>query len=761
MLDAKVFLKLLAAYFLLFLVSVTVTTDTAEAATYHWIQWNTYSFDGTTYKITGTINTGSDTVTVTYTNTQGLAGYQLSDGSGGSTDYYANGTDGPYGTSPYTSPTVENRPDNVTIIRLAYTGTNNLSFSKNVSNLALAFVSLNGTAFSFDRNFTVLSYGHPDVGKVQGYWGEGTATKTYGSGAYPYVVSGTGEPHGTLLFSGSFNSLSWTSGNENWHGFTVAIQGTSDEVASDTTAPTVTIDPADKTTSIAVNTNITITFNEEVRNLDDSSITDSSVGSLITLKNTNASGTDIPFTATIDSDKKVITIDPTSDFSADQIIYVSIGATVEDNYNNVIAATSVTMTTGSSLSGANSDKYTDPRAKKDVVGNIEAWSGIAERWARSNLGMIARRFDWLKRNKDNPDKTSYGACLKSDNQIINGLAGNFSRGESDFFMSNFVSLFQKYFLGARPAVSDAKSIVVDETLSQVNSLKQLAMEEMDISPVKISPLGGWSLWTEGDLAIGRIKGTDSGSGQDLSGYGVFIGIDRPIGENGFLGCSFGFGQSNTDVGSDGSGVKSDNYGVTGYTAFQLRTPQTVEAALGYGYIPMTIDRVDSGQSLNGSRDANQFFVSVALRNKPFYLWELPFAPYGRVEVAHTELDGFSENGGDLALSFDRQKLDTTTLFFGVDTDYTIKSGHMLFRPYGKFEYGINVNYRSDVNMRYVFDANSYCFELSRHDSSIWKTTLGFDLRINTSFCFSLIYSREQTDSLNYLDTFGVQTTISS
>ena len=65
---------------------------------------------------------------------------------------------------------------------------------------------------------------------------------------------------------------------------------------------------------------------------------------MITLKETNSSGSDIAFDATIDSDKKVITITPDSDFSSEQVIYVAIGSTVEDLYDNALTASSATFT---------------------------------------------------------------------------------------------------------------------------------------------------------------------------------------------------------------------------------------------------------------------------------------------------------------------------------------------------------------------------------------------------------------------------------
>ena len=113
---------------------------------------------------------------------------------------------------------------------------------------------------------------------------------------------------------------------------------------ADVEAPTLTFSPLDSATGIADNTNITITFDEAIRNTDNSELTDTNVDSLITLKETNSSGSNIDFDATIDTDKKIITINPDSDFSSAQVIYVAIGATVEDSSDNAISASNITFT---------------------------------------------------------------------------------------------------------------------------------------------------------------------------------------------------------------------------------------------------------------------------------------------------------------------------------------------------------------------------------------------------------------------------------
>ena len=119
-------------------------------------------------------------------------------------------------------------------------------------------------------------------------------------------------------------------------------------VAADSTAPNLDFTPADSATGIAVNSDITIAFDEVIRNTDNTALTDSNVDSLITLKTTNSSGSDIAFDAVIDNSKQLITIAPSSDFSSEQVIYVAIGATVEDDSDNAISASSITFTAADS-----------------------------------------------------------------------------------------------------------------------------------------------------------------------------------------------------------------------------------------------------------------------------------------------------------------------------------------------------------------------------------------------------------------------------
>lgn len=219
--------------------ALALCSGTASAAPIFWTDWTGGDLDsGSGFQAQGTITTGSSSVTVTYTNPQGVGFYQPS----GGTYFYSGGTDGPSGTSPFTSALVDNRPPTADIIALQYRGTQTLAFSQAIANPVFAYVSLNGNGYAFDQDFDILSFGDASNGNACGYWGCGTSYKNVvdlGGGVFEYQLLGTGEPHGTLRFTGTFSTVSWRSlSNEYWNGFTVGVQDTAvDFCSANPTAP--------------------------------------------------------------------------------------------------------------------------------------------------------------------------------------------------------------------------------------------------------------------------------------------------------------------------------------------------------------------------------------------------------------------------------------------------------------------------------------------------------------------------------------------
>lgn len=220
------------------LLAVLVSGSNADAATIQWTDWTTGSSATGSFVADGVITTTTTTVDVTYTNPQGVGFYQT--GATGETDYWTQRRTGVSGRfrdadfSPYTSALVENIPTGTDIIALDTAGLQTLTFSQTIAHPVFSYVSLNSNGYAFDQDFEILSYGDDSVGNDIGYWGAGTSSKNIvdlGGGNFEYQLLGTGEPHGTIRFTGAFDTVTWRSlTNEYWNGFTVGIEGTAQEV---------------------------------------------------------------------------------------------------------------------------------------------------------------------------------------------------------------------------------------------------------------------------------------------------------------------------------------------------------------------------------------------------------------------------------------------------------------------------------------------------------------------------------------------------
>lgn len=134
-----------------------------------------------------------------------------------------------------------------------------------------------------------------------------------------------------------------TGGNNRFDNFT--LEGTT-VGGGDTTAPLATIVPTNGAVNVATTTNPTITFNEAVRLLDNSAITNTNVDALVELRLGNATGAIVPFDATIAGN--IITITPSTIFNTSQLYYVALlPNTIEDASNNALTTIQTsTFTTG-------------------------------------------------------------------------------------------------------------------------------------------------------------------------------------------------------------------------------------------------------------------------------------------------------------------------------------------------------------------------------------------------------------------------------
>lgn len=114
----------------------------------------------------------------------------------------------------------------------------------------------------------------------------------------------------------------------------VTLEGT--PAGADVLPPSVSFLPVAGAIDLPVNTAPVITFNEDVRNIDNSAINNANVDNLVVLKLNNSAGVDVPFDATFSGN--TITIIPAAALANNQQYYVALKAgVVEDLSNNALA----------------------------------------------------------------------------------------------------------------------------------------------------------------------------------------------------------------------------------------------------------------------------------------------------------------------------------------------------------------------------------------------------------------------------------------
>lgn len=113
----------------------------------------------------------------------------------------------------------------------------------------------------------------------------------------------------------------------------------------DTTPPTAAYFPLNNVNNALTTVNPTITFNENVRLIDNSPINNTSAQNLVELKLNNATGASVPFTTTFSNNK--ITVIPTGGLVPNQIYYLAIKPNLVEDFsdNALTATTSSTFTT--------------------------------------------------------------------------------------------------------------------------------------------------------------------------------------------------------------------------------------------------------------------------------------------------------------------------------------------------------------------------------------------------------------------------------
>ena len=452
--------------------------------------------------------------------------------------------------------------------------------------------------------------------------------------------------------------------------------------------------------NIATNSDITFSFTEAVRLIDNTILTNENVGSLITLKNTDASGTNLSFTATVNSAKTIITINPTNNFTSGQIIYAYIGATVEDFNDNVIPATSKTFTAEFLVAD-----LTNPLDNEDFVGLLKAQTETAKRFIQQSTTSVLKRMEWLRRNKNENELSHQGVSVNFIDADFNNLSNtlqfsNFLNQSADLFSNN------------------------------------------------------WAVWSEGNITLGEVDANGDSSLRDVKTNGITFGIDNKIDANHILGLALRIGKDNVDVGSLGNALDTDTYSLSLYGTIPYDDKTYIDGTLGISLLDMNLTRSHASGTLTGSREGKQLFgslvYSAALEENL-----IKITPYGRIDGGYTILSSFSDTGTVAAIKYDEQKITSAMISLGILVDDEIEISNLKLNRYGRLEYGKDISSSSDATVSYVAVPNTkYILSIDDEESNNIRAAFGTDIETQYKWSYQFDYEVNYRSGSSHLNTFS-------
>jgi methionine-rich copper-binding protein CopC len=587
--------------------------------------------------------------------------------------------------------------------------------SSNDSTLAMTFTSSEATS-----NFVV-----GDISVSGGALSSFNATSTT---VYTATFTPSGDGAKTIDVAGGAFTDSSSNNNSAATQFNWTYDATSPTLSSST--------PADDAPGVAVDANIVLTFSKAV-DVQSGNIVIKKSSDDSTVETIAVTGSKVTGTGTTS-----ITINPATTLTLGWGYYLNIAATAFDD------------TSGNSYVGI-SDKTTlnfftavksNPTLKKDVIGLIGAWSDISSSWVNSNIKSVQGRIDWLNRHKGS-NKTSYqGIQINFADTLINKIMNNTPGAAlSDIdAVDTAASLIGSSNATLDEVGDNAEVKATDIAINEAARLREGLIGSLNPSFGPVT--GNWSVWTEGEVTIGKTDASTAASKKKSSAQAITLGFDRPIRSgNELMGFVFSAGQSDTDIGTASTSVKSNNYSLLNYSVFNTKGAQ-LESVFGIGQLDFDTTRTDGSDALTGTRKANQLLFSSTIRpQRTINLGSWQLSPYTKVSLANTRLNSFSESGGATALTFNKQEIKDGALGVGFDISTLIKDRGNTIQPFAKIEYARSSS-KTSASMHYNDeDASLYTYttSLNKNDKN-WKMKLGFDLNTKSNWDMSLIYIREQS-----------------
>ena len=234
----------------------------------------------------------------------------------------------------------------------------------------------------------------------------------------------------------------------------------------------------------------------------------------------------------------------------------------------------------------------DPRA------SVDSQVELAKQNISLNVTTIFKRFEWIKRNRDNEDLTSHNININYPNPLLKSLASKFE-----------------------PSIKNNLASLVSNTQKKEEKKKSK-----------------WSSWSLVDLSIGDYKEMDLDRAKNIKTKGITIGSDRKIEDDKFFGLALRYGNGSSNIGRTVQKVDLESLTLNIYGIAPTNNNQYINVILGLSALRYANKYLGN---ISGERNGRQAFASINYRTKNTY-GKLNITPTGKLTYGVTELSEFTD-----------------------------------------------------------------------------------------------------------------------
>ncbi|MDG1004106.1 MAG: autotransporter outer membrane beta-barrel domain-containing protein [Emcibacteraceae bacterium] len=381
-----------------------------------------------------------------------------------------------------------------------------------------------------------------------------------------------------------------------------------------------------------------------------------------------------------------------------------------------------------------------PTTKTDVIGTGIAVFNTAINFSKTSITSVSNRLSFLRNNKDPTQTSRQGIKLSFADPLINMYLDSPEKSSVRFDKRDIDNILSHATHGLNAVSSSVKNTSAKLAIAELKDKSGA----LNLNPSTGPLIGDWSIWSEGQVTIGKTKTTDSASGQSTNGGNIAIGIDGPFGNFDTVGTALNIGKNDVNVGSLGSGFEASKMSLSVYSYKRLENNVGVEAQVGIGNMSFKTSRVDTPQILVGRRNAKMIFGSLAVVDEAFKFNDVTIVPHARAEWAHIELNGYVESGGTLALSYDKQVINRQMLSVGLDLTSELNYAGKTVKPFVGVKYGLDITPDSNMNFNYLGNSEKYSTKLKGTGKPNYRIEMGVNYKNKSGTTLSFAFEHDVT-----------------